>query len=1121
MQPTNRSGSGDRRQPKVDEHAGKRWEHFFLVTACLLAATLLACAAISRAQSGSFTEFTVPTSGSGPKGIAAGSDGALWFTEFSANKIGRITIAGAFNEYTIPTAGSGPWAIVSGPDGALWFTEYNGNKIGRITTSGAITEYPIPTPNSQPEGIATNLWFTESNANKLAIASTSGVTEVTYETLATANSHPAYIAPSWIGGAYGFVTEQSGDNLVYVTTDGAFEYTTGATPEGVTSSATGGVWVAEYGAGALGEFFCNATYCNPGPVEPFTIPWANAKPWGIVFGPDGALWFTDQGANSIGRFVYGGQVYTQYSLPAGGSVPYDIVAGPDNAMWFAEFASNKIGRVGTSLSLTITTTSLPGGTVNTAYPTTTLQAAGGTTPYTWSATGLPPGLTLNSAGVLSGTPTASGSFIVTVTVADSSAPQESAMRTFSIVINSSAPAQLPTLISITPNSGAQGATVPVTLTGTNFVSVVGINIGFAGTVTNMVVVNSTEITATFNIATTAAAGAASVSVTTAAGVSNSVTFTIVSGAPTITYITPNSGVQGTVVPVTLAGTNFISGALVQVSSGVTVSAINVVSTTQITATFTIAATATPGAVSVTVTTSAGTSNAVTFTIISTGPTLTSVSPNSGAQGTTVPVTLTGTNFISGATVNTNNNGVSVSSVSVLSATQITATFTIAGNATPGPTNVTVTTTGGTSNAVTFTITSGAPTITSITPNSGVQGTTVPVTIIGTNYVTGAQVTIGNSGVSVSSVSVVSATQITATFTIANNATPGAANVTVTTSAGTSNAVTFTILGVIPTLTSVSPNNGEQGTSVPVTLTGTGFVSGATVNTNNNGVSVSSVSVVSATQITATFTIASSATTGAANVTVTTSAGTSGAVTFTIVAPVSGMTLTLTSTSSSTQSQIGVSLSSAPTAQLNGTLTLSFTPDPNLMGLPANYSDPAMQFAAGGTTLTFTVAAGSAAVTLPQNGAFQQGTVAGVITVTLTQLTEGGVSVLPSPAPSKSVTVAMAAPVISSGSVEITGLTSTGFNVQVTAHSNSRDLSAATITFQAAGGGQLTGTTSFTISLSSVAPAWFSSTTGLQNGGTFKLVVPFSYSGDTSALGGVSVTLTNSIGASSAVSGGVQ
>ena len=73
-----------------------------------------------------------------------------------------------------------------------------------------------------------------------------------------------------------------------------------------------------------------------------------------------------------------------------------------------------------SSNLSITTTSLPSGTRNKAY-SATLAATGGTTPYIWSiASGaLPSGLTLSSAtGVISGTPTASGTSNFTVTVTD-------------------------------------------------------------------------------------------------------------------------------------------------------------------------------------------------------------------------------------------------------------------------------------------------------------------------------------------------------------------------------------------------------------------------------------------------------------------------------------------------------------------------------------------------------------------------------------------------------------------------------------------------------------------------------------------------------------------------------
>src|SRR5215813_14823790 len=60
-------------------------------------------------------------------------------------------------------------------------------------------------------------------------------------------------------------------------------------------------------------------------------------------------------------------------------------------------------------SLTITTFSLPSAFVGYAY-SATLHSDGGTPPFTWNinAGTLPPGLTLNSAGVISGTPTATG-----------------------------------------------------------------------------------------------------------------------------------------------------------------------------------------------------------------------------------------------------------------------------------------------------------------------------------------------------------------------------------------------------------------------------------------------------------------------------------------------------------------------------------------------------------------------------------------------------------------------------------------------------------------------------------------------------------------------------------------
>ncbi len=102
----------------------------------LVAAFGVVFAAVASGQT--FMEFMVPTANSFPGAIAAGPDGALWFTLPGprVDKIGRITTAGVITEFTIPTIppyGSLPTAIAAGPDGALWFTESSANKIGRIT----------------------------------------------------------------------------------------------------------------------------------------------------------------------------------------------------------------------------------------------------------------------------------------------------------------------------------------------------------------------------------------------------------------------------------------------------------------------------------------------------------------------------------------------------------------------------------------------------------------------------------------------------------------------------------------------------------------------------------------------------------------------------------------------------------------------------------------------------------------------------------------------------------------------------------------------------------------------------------------------------------------------------
>jgi len=182
----------------------------------------------------------------------------------------------------------------------------------------------------------------------------------------------------------------------------------------------------------------------------------------------------------------------------------------------------------------------------------------------------------------------------------------------------SAPVTLPALTGITPNSGGQGLTLKVNLIGSNFVSPATVDAGAGITVSSVAVVNSTLIEAVILISPNASLGNRNITVTTAGGQSNSVTFSVIPLLPpTLSGITPSSGGQGLAVSVILSGTNLFSSTTVDAGSGISVSNLTVSDSTSATATLAILANATLGPHNVFVSTTAGTSSAAIFTVIST------------------------------------------------------------------------------------------------------------------------------------------------------------------------------------------------------------------------------------------------------------------------------------------------------------------------------------------------------------------------------------------------------------------------------------------------------------------------------------------------------------------------
>lgn len=100
-----------------------------------------------------FTNFEVPTPAAGPLGMIVATDGALWFAEFFASKIGRLNATdGTIIEFSLPPSLFGPAVMrAQTEDRYLWFTAIVGNAIGRIDIStGESTAFPNPAPLDPP-----------------------------------------------------------------------------------------------------------------------------------------------------------------------------------------------------------------------------------------------------------------------------------------------------------------------------------------------------------------------------------------------------------------------------------------------------------------------------------------------------------------------------------------------------------------------------------------------------------------------------------------------------------------------------------------------------------------------------------------------------------------------------------------------------------------------------------------------------------------------------------------------------------------------------------------------------------------------------------------------------------
>jgi len=348
--------------------------------------------------------------------IVTSLDGITWTGQASVStkEIDGIT----YGNNTFMAVGEGGMILTS-PNGIIWTSRTSGttnwlngvafcnNTFMAVGDSGTILTSPDGiTWTSRTSGTTKQLWGVTYGNNIFVVVGVSGTILTSPDGISWTNR----ISDATIG-LYGVTY---GNNTFMAVGDSGTILTSqdGITWTSRTSGTTKQLWGVTYG---------NNTFVVVGVSGT------------ILTSPDGISWTNRISGTTIGLYgvTYGNNTF----VAVGGS---GTILQSDTL---------------TQSQLTITSTSLVFGTVGLPY-NVTLTASGGTSPFTWSATGLPTGLNINtSTGVISGTPTAAGTSTCTVMVNDSLGDIASETYSAIIQLGTNYTATPIVQIGINPNDG--------------------------------------------------------------------------------------------------------------------------------------------------------------------------------------------------------------------------------------------------------------------------------------------------------------------------------------------------------------------------------------------------------------------------------------------------------------------------------------------------------------------------------------------------------------------------------------------------------------------------------------------------------------------------------------------
>jgi virginiamycin B lyase len=334
----------------------ERWRPLIPVALLLLPGGFPGCAGDRRPESSEAVastsiveEFPVPSRGASPWGITVGRDGAIWFTEARANKIGRLDPRNprGIEEFPIPGPDSEPRSITTASDGALWFHLSKSKKVARMepVSPHEVNEFLIPSSLTDVFGIAADrtggVWFTQTGGRRIgrvAARPPHAMTELRVRGYPMGigtgpDGDVWFLMQSW--GSVGHIRSISPEEL---------ELFALAVPDGRLTEIAAGpqreVWFLDADRNTFGRF----GVAPPHVVKEFEVPRSLGMLVDLAVGKDGTVWLLSQDA------VFRCEVVPPYALvrfpiPTPGADPKQMVIGPDGNLWFTESGTDRIGRM--------------------------------------------------------------------------------------------------------------------------------------------------------------------------------------------------------------------------------------------------------------------------------------------------------------------------------------------------------------------------------------------------------------------------------------------------------------------------------------------------------------------------------------------------------------------------------------------------------------------------------------------------------------------------------------------------------------------------------------------------------------------------------------------------------